>query len=95
MTNDIEIARNYLRELADCDALWKKLTPAVAEAAGSEAAHFRRVMTGDPEYAFLLENNQEQNIWLRQFLTAGLTADLLIAWAAREQPIQEGPVSHD
>jgi hypothetical protein len=81
----IETARDHLRELADCDALWRKLTQTIVEEAVSEAAHFRRVMTGDPEYAFLLENNQEQNIWLRQLLTAGLTADLLIAWARREQ----------
>jgi hypothetical protein len=66
---DIEIARNYLRELADCDALWKKLTPAVAEAAESEAAHFR--------------------LMLRWLLAIGLTADLLTAWAAPEQPIQD------
>jgi hypothetical protein len=31
--NEVDHARSMLRELADCDALWRKLTPTVAEEA--------------------------------------------------------------
>jgi hypothetical protein len=79
--HDIEIARDDLRELADCDALWKKLTPAIAEEATSEAAHFRHILTGpDQSHAVL-----EQDIWLRQLVTAAMTADLMLARVKAEQ----------
>ena len=77
--SEVDHARSMLRELADCDALWWKLTPTVAEEARGEAAHFRHLLTGDPPDA------NERNIWLRNLFTAGMTADLILAWARQEQ----------
>ena len=60
--------------------------PRIVEEATSEAVHLRRVLTsGDPQFAYLLENDHEQNIWLRCLLTAALDADLMMAWAQKEQ----------
>jgi hypothetical protein len=78
--SEVDDARSMLRELADCDALWRKLTPTIAREARDQAAFYRRVLTSnDPSDA------NERNIWLRDLFIAGMTGDPMMAWAKADQ----------